>query len=107
VVPDGKTGRPKANLWPAFFWSLPSLLAFALFLLSFPIDRPIPFWPRWEIAEVFAAWFVTVAPLSTLVATLLLIKRRRGSATPPRVTAWLAVVIGILANAFVLLGMAG
>jgi len=107
VIPTEKVSPCETNLWPVFFWSLPCLLAFALFLLSFPIYRPIPFWPHWEIAEVFAAWFVTVTPVSTSIAIVVLIKRRRGSARPPRLIAWLAIAVSVLANAFVLVGMAG
>jgi len=107
VIPTEQAEPPKTNLWPVFFLSLPCLLAFALFLLSFPIDRPIPFWPHWEIAETFAAWFATVTPVSTLIAVAVLIKRRRGSARPPRVIAWLTITVSVLANAFVLVGMAG
>ena len=107
MIPTENVAPRETNLWPVFFCSLPCLLAFVSFLFSFPIDRPIPFWPHWEIAEIFAAWFVTVAPVSTLIAIVVLIKRGRGSARPPRVIASLTIAVSILANAVVVLGMAG
>jgi hypothetical protein len=107
VIPAEKVTPRKTNLWPVFSLSLPSLIAFVLFLLSFPIYRPIPFWPHWEVAEAFAAWFVAVTPVSTLIAIVVLIKRRRGAARLPRVVAWLTIAVSVLANVLVLLGMAG
>ena len=89
------------------FCCFPSLVAFAPFLVSFPIDRQVPFWPHLQIAEIFAMWFVLVTPATTIAAIVLLIMRRRRIATLPKSVGWLAVTVSILANAFVLLGMAG
>lgn len=63
--------------WLPVFWCFPALGAFALFLLSFPIDRKVPLWPHLQIAEIFAMWFVFVAPVTTIAAIVLLIMRRR------------------------------
>jgi hypothetical protein len=95
------------NLWPALFWCLPSLLGFALFLLSFPIDRRLAFWPHLDIAEIFALWFLFVTPVTTVIAIVILVKRRRRIARFPKVMAWLTIIVSVLANLFVLLGMAG
>jgi len=78
-------------------------------IVSFVVPNlpPYPILAPLEIAEVFAAWFVTVTPVSTSIAIVVLIKRRRGSARPPRLIAWLAIAVSVLANAFVLVGMAG
>lgn len=93
--------------WLPVFWCFPALVAFALFLASFPIGRQIPFWPHLQIAEIFAMWFVFVTPATTIAAIVLLIMRRRGTNTLPKLIGWLAVTMSLLANAFVLLGMAG
>jgi hypothetical protein len=97
----------KSKIWSVFYWCLPSLAGLALFLFSFPIDRVIPFWPHLEIAEIFLYWFVFVAPPATLIATVLPIKRRRRIAPLHKAMGWLAIVVSMLASAFVVLGMAG
>ena len=97
----------ESNPWLPVFWCFPALVAFGLFLLSFPIDREVPFWPHLQIVELFAIWFVFVAPASTLAATVLLIVRRRHTTSLPKLVGWVAIAVSILANAFVLLGMAG
>lgn len=89
------------------FWCLPALAAFAIFLFSFPIDRQVPFWPHLQIAEIFAMWFVFVTPATTVAAIVLLIMRRRRTTALPKSVGWLAVTVSVLANAFILLGMAG
>ena len=93
--------------WLALFWCFPSLMGFLLFLVSFPLDRQVPVWPHLQIAEIFALWFVFIAPAATVAATVLLITRRRRTARLPKVLGWVAISLSMLANAFVLLGMAG
>jgi len=95
------------RVWSVLLWCAPSLLGFALFLVSFPIDRIVPFWPHLSIAEIFLYWFVFIAPITTVIGIVILMKRRRGLATFPKVAAWLAITISVLANLFVLLGMIG
>src|ERR1700679_1524897 len=52
-------------------------------------------------------WFVFIAPVTTVIATVLLVMRGRRIPRMPKVIGWLAIVMSVLANAFVLLGMAG
>ena len=101
------TALIESRSWRPLVWYFPSLGGSALFLFSFPIDRRIPFWPHLQIAEIFAYWFVFVAPVTTVIVTVLLVTRRRHTPRLPKVIGWLAIVTSLLANAFVLLGMAG
>ena len=90
--------------WTVLVLCLPCLLAFALFLVSFPIDRKIAFWPHLSIGELYLHWFLFVTPVSTLIALSVLIRRRiEGSA----ILAWVLVIASVLANAFVILGFVG
>jgi hypothetical protein len=84
----------------------PTLNHFTLFL-AFPIDRQIPFWPHLNLAEIFTLWFLFIAPVATVIAIVTLTKRiRTGRMTPfTKVLAWTAITVGLLVNAFVLLGM--
>ena len=106
ATPGGKTPDRKAA-WPVFVWCLPALGGFAMFLLSFPIDRKISFWPRLSLAEMFTLWFLFVAPIATTIATVALIRRRRSAhiATIIRVLAWTMITVSVLVNALILVGM--
>lgn len=106
VAPNGKLPDQKAA-WPIFGWCLPALGGFVMFLLSFPIDRHIPFWPRLSFAEIFILWFFFVAPIATIIAVVALIRRRRSAhvATFTRVLAWTTIAASVLVNAFILVGM--
>ncbi len=59
-----------------FIWCLPCLLGLVVFLFSFPIDRRIPFWPHLTIVEIFFMWFLFVTPITTVIAFVVLMKRR-------------------------------
>jgi len=97
----------QGKVWTALVWCLPSLLGFALFLLSFPIDRQIPFWPHLSLAEIFTLWFFFITPVTTVIAIVVLIKRGRLGriALFGRVLAWLVITFSVLANVFILVGM--
>jgi hypothetical protein len=86
-------------------WCLPALLGFSAFLLAFPIDRRIPFWPHLSLAEFFGVWFLLVSPVATTVAILTFVKNRK---LFPSLRKWLlvaAVTMSVLLNLFVLLGL--
>ncbi|HEY6388624.1 MAG TPA: hypothetical protein VIX91_23345 [Candidatus Acidoferrum sp.] len=104
AAPDGKMPDQKAA-WPVFVWCLPTLGGFVMFLLSFPIDRHIPFWPRLSFAEILTLWFLFVAPIATIIAVVALIRRRRSAHIATRVLAWTMIAVSVLVNAFVLVGM--
>jgi len=74
-----------------------------MFLLSFPIDRKIPFWPHWNLAELFSVWFLFVTPISTLVAFIVLVRRRWMGASS--MFAWVLLIASVAVNALVLLGL--
>lgn len=92
----------------ALAWCLPSLLGFVLFLFSFPIDRTIPFWPQLNLAELYFFWFLFVTPVTTVVAFVRFIKRKRTSriALLHSVLAWTMLIASVLANLFMLVGLA-
>jgi hypothetical protein len=97
----------RSKIWSPLLWCLPSLLGFALFLVAFPIDRRIPFWPRWDLAEIFTLWFLLITPVATLIAIVKLTKRKRRSCASPfaKSLAWGVIAVSLLVNAFVLFGM--
>lgn len=84
-----------------------SLVGFVLFLISFPIYRRIPFWPHLSIAELFLLWFLFVAPVTTAIAFVVFIRRKRfGSIVPvTKWLAWTAITLSVLADLFMLLGL--
>jgi len=97
----------RQKVWTALVWCLPSLLGFALFLLSFPIDRQIPFWPHLSLADIFTLWFLFIMPITTVIAIAMLIKRGRAGriAVFLRILAWLVITFSVLANMLILVGM--
>jgi hypothetical protein len=99
----------KGAMWLSLRWCLPSLLGFLAFLFSFPIDRQIPFWPHQSIAEIFVQWFGLITPVTTLIAIITLIKRRRavGMTLWVKLLAWTVIALCLIINAFVILGMVG
>src|SRR5258708_7082369 len=72
----------KTNFRSELLLCLPALLGFALFLLSFPIDRVIPFWPHLSLAVVFLLWFLFVAPITTATAFVKFNRGRRRAIFP-------------------------
>lgn len=91
---------------PVILLCLPSLLGFLLFLFSFPIDRVLG-WTRVNVAEIFLFWFLAIAPIGIVIASLKLIRARRCKSFSARLTilAWTVITISVLANVFMLLGM--
>ena len=101
-----RTPNQKA-VWPVFVCCLPALGGFVLFLLSFPIDRVVPFWPHLNLAEIFTLWFLFVTPITTVIATVALIKHKRSEqiAAFSKILAWTTIAVCVLVNAFILVGM--
>jgi hypothetical protein len=102
MIAIAKSGGPALSPWTAPLLCLPCLLAFAIFLLSFPIDRKIPLWPHLSLAELYSLWFLFVTPISTLVAVIALIRHRVGGS---KIFAWVLVIASVVVNAFVLFGL--
>ena len=83
------------------------MLGFVVFLFSFPIYRPFPFWPHWSIAEVFFLWFMLVAPIAIAISIVIFLKRRRAGRIAPltKVLVWATLTVSLLVNGFMLLGL--
>jgi hypothetical protein len=103
----GEASVSRNEVWAVLVWCWPSLLGLAFFVLSFPIDRHIPFWPHLSLADIFTLWFFFITPVTTAIAIIMLIKRGRSGhiAVPMRILAWLAITLSALANILMLLGM--
>lgn len=78
-----------------------------MFIFAFPIDRRIPYWFPLNIAELFALWFLFIAPVTTIIATVTLIKRKRTGPMEPLATflSWIAIAASLVLNALILLGL--
>jgi hypothetical protein len=109
VANSGEPSFLKGTIWLSLCLCLPSLLGFLAFLFSFPIDRQIRFWPHETIAEIFVQWFLFITPVTTTIAIIRLIKRRRAKEMSLRVKllSWTAAAVSLVINAIVLLGMSG
>jgi len=83
------------------------LLGFLAFLFAFPIDRRIPHWFPLNFAELFTLWFLFITPVTTIIAIVTLIRRKRIGRKALLATAltWTAVAVSLVVNALVLLGM--
>jgi len=103
VTVSVKSDRLAVKACAVQVWCLPCLLAFALFFFSFPIDRKIPVWPHLNLAELYSLWFLFVTPITTLVAFIVLIRRRWMG--PSSILAWFLVIASFVVNALVLLGL--
>jgi hypothetical protein len=83
-------------------------LGFLAFLFAFPIDRRIPHWFPLNLAEILALWFLFIAPVTTVIAVVTLIKKRKragGMAPLATLLTWTAIAVSLAVNAFVLIGM--
>jgi hypothetical protein len=103
----GGASTDQIQAWSVLAWCLPTLLGIAGFLVSFPIDRQIPFWPHLNFAEIFAAWFLFFTPVSTTVAIVKLTRSARGGLIH-RTSKWLllaSISVSVLMNLLVLLGL--
>jgi hypothetical protein len=112
LVEESVTNReetlpPQGKNWFPFWWCLPALLGFLAFILAFPIDRRIPHWFPVNIAELFTLWFLFITPVTTIVATVTLVKGKRTGRMAPLATllTWIAIAASLVVNALVLLGM--
>jgi len=109
VANSGEPSLRKGTIWLSLLLCLPSILGFLTFLFSFPIDRQIRFWPHETIAEIFIQWFLFITPVTTAIAIIMLIKRRRAREMTlwVKLLSWTAVAVSLVINAIVVLGMSG
>jgi hypothetical protein len=98
---------PEIEVWPVLAFCTPVLLGFALFFVSFPIDRQIPFWPHLNLAELFMLWFFFITPVTTVSAVVTLIKRERRVRISlfTQFLLWTTVTVCWAINAFMWLGL--
>ena len=89
-------------------WSLPSLISVLLFACMFPIGHALYAWPHTAIAEGSFYWFLTITPLTTIVAVVrtMHFSRRRQLQTGLKALAWGLIVLSIMLNGVVLAGLA-
>jgi hypothetical protein len=94
------------NFKAVFAWCSATLLPFVLFFSSFPLDRLLPFWPYWNFVTIYSVWFVFVAPVTTLIALILFLKRkRRDMVLSTKWLIWITLIVTVLVNAFMVLGV--
>lgn len=93
---------------PVIVWSLPSLISVLLFACMFPIGRAFSVWPHTAIAEGSFYWFLTITPVTTIVAVVRVIRytRRKQLQAGLQVLAWGLIVLSIMLNGVVLIGLA-
>jgi hypothetical protein len=102
VTSDLKTAKP------VLVWCLPALISFAIFCVSFPIDRTIPFWAHLNLAEIFALWFLFITPIAVVISIVKFVKYVKAEKRT-RMSKFLllaAITLSVLVNVFVLLGQA-
>jgi hypothetical protein len=82
------------------------LLGFVAFLVAFPIDRKVPFWPHWSLAEGFANWFLFVTPPAIICAIVTFRRRaRRGYLSSSKGLLLAAIIVAVLLNLLLLFGL--
>ena len=84
----------------------PSILGFTVFLFSFPLDRHLPFHLSWTVFDAFFVFFL-VAPMFTLIAFVLTIRRAFASlvSSKSKVIAWAILALTIAINVFTVIGI--
>jgi hypothetical protein len=103
-------GRTHAgvNCLDVVIWSLPSLLSVLLFACMFPIGHELHTWPRTAIAEGSFYWFLTITPLTTIVAVVRIMRfsRRKQLQIGLKALAWGLIGLSAMLNGVVLVGLA-
>ena len=93
---------------PVIVWSLPSLISVLLFACMFPSGRALSVWPHTAVAEGSFYWFLTITPVTTIVAVVRVMRytRRNQLQTGLKAFAWGLIVLSIMLNLVVLIGLA-
>jgi len=89
-------------------WSLPSLLSVLLFACMFPVGQKLHAWPHTAIAEGSFYWFLTITPLTTIVAVVRTMRfsRRKQLQVGLKALAWGLIGLSVMLNGVVLVGLA-
>jgi len=74
-----------------------------LFVFLFPISRALPVWPHITIGEGFFYWFLTITPITIIVAITRAMRcsRKRQLQLGVKVAAWGLIVLSIILNGVV------
>jgi hypothetical protein len=103
-------GRVHAVVGPldVIVWSLPSLVSVLLFACLFPISHTLYPWPHTAIAEASFYWFLTITPLTTIVAVqrIMRFSRRKQLQAGLKALAWGLIVLSTMLNGVVLVWLA-
>jgi hypothetical protein len=102
---SGQTLLAIIKLWPVLAWCLPSLLGLGLLLLSLSLaEKTVLSGPLYNSCFV---WFLFVAPVTTLIAVLVFVRRKRTGriAILPTLLACAVLFASTLADLFALLGL--
>lgn len=93
---------------PVIVWSLPSLISVLLFACMFPIGHGVYAWPHTVIAEGSFYWFLTITPLTTIVAVVRVMRlsRRKQLQAGLKALGWGLIGLSIMLNGVVLIGLA-
>jgi hypothetical protein len=99
---------PAINPLQVIAWSLPSLVSVLLFACVFPGGHALYAWPHTAIAEGSFYWFLTITPLTTIVAVVRVMRftRRKQLQFGLQTLAWGLIVLSIMLNGVVLIGLA-
>ena len=98
---------PVVNSFHLFVWSLPSLVSVLLFACLFPLGRTFPIWRYTPIAEVAFYWFLTITPITIIVAMVRVLRfsRKKQLQHSLKITVWGLIVLTILLNGVVVIGL--
>jgi hypothetical protein len=99
-------GRIHAVVSPAqvIVWNLPSLLSVLLFACLFLISGTSAIWPHTVIAEGSFYWFLTITPVTIIVAIVRVMRysRRQQLQLTLKVVGWGLIVLSTTLNGIVL-----
>src|SRR5690242_2749841 len=100
--------HPAVTSLNVIVWSLPSLISVLLFACMFPVSQKLYVWPHTAIAEAAFCWFLTITPLTTIVAVVRTMRfsRRKQLQIGLKALAWGLIGLSVMLNGVVLVGLA-
>src|SRR5262249_7626035 len=89
-------------------WNLPSLISVLLFACLFPIGQTLYTWPHTAIAEGSFYWFLTITPLTTIVAVVRVMRLtpRNQLQVGLKALGWGMIGLSIMLNGVVIIRLA-
>jgi len=100
--------HPAVTPLNVIIWSLPSLLSVLLFACMFPVGHELYVWPHTAVAEAAFYWFLTITPLTTIVAVVRIMRfsRRKQLQVGLKALGWGLIGLSVTLNGVVLIGLA-